>query len=717
MKKIYTSIIAMMVMHLTMAQTKTIHYVFTTQPSFTTNLEQAPIPFVREKGSYLTGRAVYDTSTGQGGAPVNNTCQYYDERGLDRNWELMNSNVSRTDCGTTLAYYESRTHTVIPPTTPGSVNYHWNVRTPAYTGVRQDVSCSSQDGDPRIVLNYTGSCGAAINESVVESDVVELEVRSLEFKTLITNLQVHCIGDVVEMSNAFNRYSVPVNYGEMYYKIDGATAASAIIDPMSHKIFTANMNPGIYTITAVLPFFQGEAEASFQLEVQGSLPNAGSDISLCRYQSVNLFESSVSKTGSWSGISGLSANGDLNTENLSPGVYNATLTISTGSCVNQDVKKVTIQNAPSAISFDDMTICSNDGEIQLPSRSNSNNKAWLLYSVNEGTYIPSNLISSAFTMNTNDLVANSTYSLRYVESNTATGCESFDNVSLIVNEATALDLGANVTLCINGSNYDILQDIPVETINLGGEFSYDGNYMAGNTTIFLPSQAGIGTHIITYTFTNSKGCTSIVTKNIRVVSDLLLIEDNTPDDYYLTNQDTVLVGERVSFTSMVSGFEFEYNFGDGGYATEASPAYYFYKPGVYDITFTSKNNEGCGVQVFTENRMVVLENTNKIPLIDVCEAVDMQQEELKIILFPNPVDTYVNIDFFAFPYEKLSQIEQVHIVLSDLAGSKLQEGSYQIPAGKLLQVDLSNLGLPPGTMFLLELSYNDTHAVYRLITK
>ena len=94
---------------------------------------------------------------------------------------------------------------------------------------------------------------------------------------------------------------------------------------------------------------------------------------------------------------------------------------------------------------------------------------------------------------------------RFTAVNTCTGT---DTINLRVNDLPNVDAGNAQTVCINSS-----------PINLGGSpsggiWSTSSNGLSGN--VFTPSQAGLGSHTLTYAYTDANGCENSDTKEITV---------------------------------------------------------------------------------------------------------------------------------------------------------------------------------------------------------
>lgn len=92
-----------------------------------------------------------------------------------------------------------------------------------------------------------------------------------------------------------------------------------------------------------------------------------------------------------------------------------------------------------------------------------------------------------------------TQTISYSYTNTANGCSATAMVSVTVNAAPAVSFSISPNqFCINSLA------IALNGAPTGGSFT--GTGMTG--TAFIPSQAGIGTHTITYSYTNSSNCTA-----------------------------------------------------------------------------------------------------------------------------------------------------------------------------------------------------------------
>lgn len=99
------------------------------------------------------------------------------------------------------------------------------------------------------------------------------------------------------------------------------------------------------------------------------------------------------------------------------------------------------------------------------------------------------------------------------------GCVGYDTINVTVNALPVILFTTPSQICVNGSNLTLNGGLP-----LGG--LYSGNGVAGN--IFSPITAGIGTQIITYTYTDANGCVNSDTSSV-TVNDLPVVSLDTFD--------------------------------------------------------------------------------------------------------------------------------------------------------------------------------------------
>ncbi len=120
-----------------------------------------------------------------------------------------------------------------------------------------------------------------------------------------------------------------------------------------------------------------------------------------------------------------------------------------------------------------------------------------------GNYSGAGIVSGIF----NPSVAGAgTHTITYNFTN-ANGCSASATSSITVNAAPSVSLSSFQPVCSNATSYTLTGGSPS-----GGIYSGTG-VSSGN---FNPSVAGVGTHIITYSYTNANGCSGFANSSITV---------------------------------------------------------------------------------------------------------------------------------------------------------------------------------------------------------
>lgn len=182
-------------------------------------------------------------------------------------------------------------------------------------------------------------------------------------------------------------------------------------------------------------------------------------------------------------------------------------------------------------------------------------------------------------------------------------------ISLIFNDPTAdtmiifyshleVNFGmiAGNTPCFSNSPFNLETGTPV-----GGEYSGPGVSQGS----FDPGAAGIGSHVITYTYTNNAGCTASDTSLIVVTPDIQVIfgniSGNTPCSYY----SPIILDNAVPAGGEYSGAGVSEGTFDPGIAGVGS----------HVITYTYTNANGCSssdTSLITVNDCAGTESLNEV---------------------------------------------------------------------------------------------------------
>lgn len=169
------------------------------------------------------------------------------------------------------------------------------------------------------------------------------------------------------------------------------------------------------------------------------------------------------------------------------GTYNVSVTNTTTGCTNADTIAVTINTPPTVNLGNDTTIC---GDFLLLNAGNPG----MTYLWNNNT-----------TLQTLGTFATGTYSVIVTDAN---GCIATDNIFLTFNSIPAVSFTAAMpVICLNNPPFPLTTGLPT-----GGTYSGPG-VTAGN---FDPQLSGLGTFAITYTFTDSAGCTASAIDSVMV---------------------------------------------------------------------------------------------------------------------------------------------------------------------------------------------------------
>lgn len=129
----------------------------------------------------------------------------------------------------------------------------------------------------------------------------------------------------------------------------------------------------------------------------------------------------------------------------------------------------------------------------------------------------------------------------------------------------------------------------------GGPGIYSGTGIINSDGTFDPALAGIGTHVITYTFVTSAGCTDTKTSTIRVL--------DTASANFIFSAPPACDGQPVSFTDRsvapagVTLFNTIWDFGDltpwESHAPGSTFTHLFSKPGLYIVKMYNVSAYGC----------------------------------------------------------------------------------------------------------------------------
>ncbi|MGL5889165.1 MAG: T9SS type A sorting domain-containing protein, partial [Bacteroidia bacterium] len=211
-------------------------------------------------------------------------------------------------------------------------------------------------------------------------------------------------------------------------------------------------------------------------------PNQSSVI-VCAGNSVILFGQGAS-TYIWTG--GITDNVPF-TPTVS-GSYTVTGT-DTAGCSDTSSASVTVNPLPTITATGTLTVCS--GSPAVLTAAGGISYVWQ----------PGNLTGATVTVTP---TSTTTYTVTGTDAN---NCSNVTGVTVTVNPLPQVSLSGLGIHCVNDGSFTLTNGQPT-----GG--TYSGPGVSGG--VFSPASAGIGTHSITYTYTDANGCTSSATSSIVV---------------------------------------------------------------------------------------------------------------------------------------------------------------------------------------------------------
>src|SRR5690554_5252773 len=247
-----------------------------------------------------------------------------------------------------------------------------------------------------------------------------------------------------------------------------------------------------YTVTGT---DANNCENSDQITITvNALPvvDAGQDVSICNGDQITLTANGAN-TYNWDNGLGAGA-----AHNVSPTITTTYTVTGTGlnACENTDQITVTITNIPTVNAGVDQTVCENS-EVTLTATSSTGSTVIWDNGIVDGT---------PFTVTT---------STTYTATADLNGCTATDQVVINVNPLPSVSAGNNQTAC---TNHD---PIALTGSPAGGIFS--GTGVSNNE--FDPATAGIGTHTLTYAYTDGNGCENTASITITVDGCVAVVEN------------------------------------------------------------------------------------------------------------------------------------------------------------------------------------------------
>ncbi len=376
------------------------------------------------------------------------------------------------------------------------VSYNWAVSPP--TGWSFIDNTSNTSKNPVIRFDTAGTYTVTLTAgNVCSTDTWEttINVRTRPSVTLPT------LGPFCQTASiCFNSGNTTYNNGNgtissYSWSFPGGTPSS------SNQQFPCNIN---YSVSAATTFNvsvtvtnqcgSATAGTSFEVQVPPVLTMPPNQTLCINAPPVQL--NAMPAGGTWSGP-GVNATGLFNPANAGgAGAKTLSYNYGTGVCQATATMTVTVVPLPSVNAGPDLSACVNETALQLsgasPTPGNWTSNPMAV--INGNTFNP--MASGA-----------NSYTLTYTHTD-ANNCTNTDTRTVTVHPLPVITVG-NATYC----NAPGLVPLPTAT-PAGGTWSGPG--VSGNQ--FNPVAAGVGTHMLTYTYTNpTTGCTNTAISTITVI--------------------------------------------------------------------------------------------------------------------------------------------------------------------------------------------------------
>ena len=310
---------------------------------------------------------------------------------------------------------------------------------------------------------FSGAGSFPITYTVTENGCTSSSTKNIQIDANI-NAQLNNIADFcVNDTELALDFGLPTGGN---YKIDGFSKDS---------LKPAELGIGTHTIEYELTNSCGTSVDTKTFEIFG-LPNvsAGTDAAVCIGESVTL-----------NGIGASTYIWDNNVTNAASFSPTSTLTyrvigVDINGCTNTDSLQVTVNDLPNVDAGNDTSIC--DGESLALTASGALTYNWDNNITNATAFTP---------------ISTTLYTVTGTDNN---GCNNTDQVTITINNNPLVSLSSFTPICNANSS----------TVPLTGGFPTGGNYngLGVSNNNFSPSVSGAGFHNITYSFSDSNGCSS-----------------------------------------------------------------------------------------------------------------------------------------------------------------------------------------------------------------
>ncbi|WP_343636564.1 PKD domain-containing protein [Fluviicola sp.] len=442
-------------------------------------------------------------------------------------------------------------------TAGGASSYSWSPATGLSASTGASVTATPASTTTYTVTGTNGSCTA--------TQTVTVTVTPLAL-TVSPNASICTGGSTVLTASGATNYSWSPSTG-----LSSTTGASVTASPTTTTTYTVSGTSG--SCTASLPV---------TVTVTPVVVSVSPNTSICSGASTTLTASGATNY-SWSPSTGLSsATGASVTAN--PTVTTTyTVTGTTGSCSATASMTLTVNPVPTVSATNNGPLCEG-GTMQLQATSlPGTNYSWSgpngFSAGTQNGSIPSVTVSAGGT---------------YTVTTSLNGCTSSTTTDVVVNSGQVPVITPAGPFCEAAANTMLSASIS------GGTWSGDG-IVDATTGEFSPTQAGAGSHSITYTVTS--GCATPATSSI-LINPMPVVQISTLRSSGCVPFSTYIVDESNPSGSVT------WNFGDGSPNSNQldSVNHTFNSAGCYDITVTSTSQAGCATTTLFPSFICALPN-------------------------------------------------------------------------------------------------------------
>ena len=195
-------------------------------------------------------------------------------------------------------------------------------------------------------------------------------------------------------------------------------------------------------------------------------------------------------------------------------------------------------------------------------------------------------------------------------------CSDFTTAEIEVYALPALTFTALADLCIDAGVQGGSGATPIGGVYSGSGVTDDGN---GSTYSFDPIAASVGTHTLTYTYTDGNGCTNSITDDVEVF-ELPTLTFTAPADLCIDAGVQAGLGGATPTGGVYSG---------PGVTDDGNGTSYSFDPmaagaGIHTITYTYTDGNGCTNSITDDVEVYALPVLTFPALADVCLNAGVQ---------------------------------------------------------------------------------------------